>query len=96
MSLRWDQVDLKAGLLHVARLKNGIASTHPIRRPLRALHELRRAYPASPYVFVTELGGPMSPATFRKLFARAGERASEGAVPNSSAHVAPFDRIQAR
>ena len=75
MSLRWDQVDLKAGLLHVARLKNGIASTHPIRRPLRALHELRRAYPASPYVFVTELGGPMSPATFRKLFARASERA---------------------
>src|ERR1019366_1685421 len=37
VALRWDQVDLKAGLLHVARLKNGIASTHPIRGPeLRA------------------------------------------------------------
>jgi integrase len=33
VALRWDQVDLKAGLLHVARLKNGIASTHPIRGP---------------------------------------------------------------
>lgn len=76
VSLRWDQVDLKAGLLHVARLKNGIASTHPIRGPeLRALRELRRSYLASPYVFVSELGGPMTPATFRKLFARAGERA---------------------
>ena len=76
VSLRWDQVDLKSGLLHVARLKNGIASTHPIRGPeLRALRELRREYPASPYLFVTELGGPMTPATFRKLFARAGERA---------------------
>ena len=75
VALRWDQVDLKAGLLHVARLKNGIASTHPIRGPeLRALRELRRAYPASPYLFVSELGGPMTPATFRKLFARAGER----------------------
>lgn len=76
VALRWDQVDLKSGLLHVARLKNGIASTHPIRGPeLRALRELRRAYPASPYLFVSELGGPMTPATFRKLFARAGERA---------------------
>ena len=76
VSLRWDQVDLKAGLLHVARLKNGMASTHPIRGPeLRALRELKRAYPASPYVFVSELGGPLTPATFRKLFARAGARA---------------------
>jgi len=76
VSLRWDQVDLKAGLLHVARLKNGIASTHPIRGPeLRALRELRRNYPSSPYLFVSELGGPLTPATFRKLLARAGERA---------------------
>lgn len=73
VALRWDQVDLKAGLLHVARLKNGIASTHPIRGPeLRALRELRRQYPDSPYVFVTERGGPLTPATFRKLLARAG------------------------
>jgi integrase len=76
VALRWDQVELKAGLLHVARLKNGIASTHPIRGPeLRALRELRRQYPDSPYVFVTERGGPLTPATFRKLVTRAGELA---------------------
>jgi integrase len=76
VALRWDQVDLKAGLLHVARLKNGIASTHPIRGPeLRALRELRRDYPSSPYLFVSELGGPLTPATVRKLIARAGEKA---------------------
>jgi type 1 fimbriae regulatory protein FimB/type 1 fimbriae regulatory protein FimE len=76
VSLRWDQVDLKAGLLHVARLKNGLASTHPIRGPeLRALRELKRDYPSSPYLFVSELGGPMTPATVRKLFTRAGEKA---------------------
>ena len=62
-----------AGLLHVARLKNGIASTHPIRGP--ELRELRRDYPDSPYLFVSELGGPLTPATVRKLLARAGERA---------------------
>jgi integrase len=76
VALRWDQVDLKAGMLHVARLKNGVASTHPIRGPeLRALRELRRDYPSSPYLFVSELGGPLTPATVRKLITRAGEKA---------------------
>ena len=76
VALRWEQIDFKAGLVHVSRLKNGLASTHPIRGvELRALRELRRAYPDSPYVFVTEREGPMTPATARKLIARAGELA---------------------
>lgn len=76
VALRWDQVDLKVGVLHVARLKNGFASTHPIRGPeLRALRELRRDYPNSPYLFISERGGPMTPATVRKLITRAGESA---------------------
>jgi type 1 fimbriae regulatory protein FimB/type 1 fimbriae regulatory protein FimE len=38
VSLRGDQIDLAQGLVHVARLKNGMASVHPLRRPeLRAL-----------------------------------------------------------
>jgi integrase len=73
VALRWDQMDLKAGLAHIARLKNGVPSTQPIRGPeLRALRELKRQYPDSPYLFVTERGGPMTPATVRKLIARAG------------------------
>jgi integrase len=45
VALRWDQVDLKAGRLHVNRLKNGVPSTHPLRGPeLRQLRELRRDY----------------------------------------------------
>jgi hypothetical protein len=41
--LRWDQIDLKAGVLHVARRKNGSPSTHPLRGPeLRALVQLDR------------------------------------------------------
>jgi integrase len=74
--LRWEQIDLKAGLVHVARFKNGLASTHPIRGPeLRALRNLRADYLETPYVFVTERGGPMTPATARKLIGRAGELA---------------------
>jgi integrase len=29
----WDQMDLKAGTLHVARLKHGSPSSHPLRGP---------------------------------------------------------------
>jgi type 1 fimbriae regulatory protein FimB/type 1 fimbriae regulatory protein FimE len=76
VALRWDQVDLKQGHLHIQRLKNGTASTHPIRGPeIRALRRLRRDYPKSPYLFVTERGGPLTASTVRKIVARAGEKA---------------------
>jgi len=76
VTLRWEQIDFKAGSMHVNRLKNGVASTHPIRGvELRALRELRRVYPDLPYVFVTEREGPMTAATARKLITRAGELA---------------------
>ena len=61
-------------MVYVARLKNGMPSTHPIRGPeLRALRKLRADYLETPYVFVTGRGGPMTPATARKLIMRAGE-----------------------
>jgi type 1 fimbriae regulatory protein FimB/type 1 fimbriae regulatory protein FimE len=77
IALRWDMIDLKQGLLHVNRLKNGIPSVHPLRGPeLRALRRLSGTYPGSPYVFVTERNGPLTADTVRKLVARAGEAAS--------------------
>ncbi len=79
VALRWDQVDLKQGLLHVRRQKNGVPSTHPLRGPeIRALRQLQRDYPDTPYIFVTERKGPLSTATVRKLVARAGEEAMLG------------------
>jgi type 1 fimbriae regulatory protein FimE len=55
--------------------KKRIPSTHPLRGPeLRALRQLQRDYAGS-YVFSTERRGPMTTATVRKLFARAGELA---------------------
>jgi type 1 fimbriae regulatory protein FimB/type 1 fimbriae regulatory protein FimE len=76
VTLRWDQIDFKTGLVHVNRLKNGLASTQPIGGiELRALRKLRTEYPDSPYLFVTEREGPMTPATARKLITRAGELA---------------------
>ncbi len=79
VALRWDMVDLKQGLLHVNRLKNGVTSTHPIRGPeLRALRKLKRDYPDTPYLFVTERKGPLSTSAVRKIIARAGDKAEIG------------------
>lgn len=76
IALRWDQIDLKAGRLHVVRLKNGTPSTHPLRGPeLRALRRLQREYQRSTYVFMTERKGPVTASTFRKVMARAGREA---------------------
>ncbi len=78
VALRWDQIDLAQGLLHVTRAKNGTPSTHPLRGPeIRALRRLQRDY-AGPYVFVTERKGPLTTSAVRKIIARAGEFAGLG------------------
>ena len=79
VGLRWDQVDLSRGALHVNRKKSGDAGTHPLSgRELRALRQLKRIYPESPFVFVTERGGPITESTVRKLVVRAGNEAQIG------------------
>ncbi len=79
VALRWDMVDLKQGLMHVSRLKNGVTSTHPIRGPeIRALRRLQRDYPDTPYLFVTERKGPLTTSAVRKIIARAGQSAGIG------------------
>jgi len=73
ISLKWDAIQLKEGLIHVRRLKNGTASTHPISGPeLRALRRLKRDYPNSPYAFSGERKGPLTASSVRKIVARAG------------------------
>jgi integrase len=77
IALRWDQVDLKAGTLHVARLKNGSPSTHPLRGPeLRALRAWRREQgDATPYIFTSLRGAPMTRRTVHHVVAEAGKAA---------------------
>jgi integrase len=46
VALRWEQIDLSQGLLHVVRRKHGVDCSHPLRGPeLRALRQLQRDYP---------------------------------------------------
>ena len=79
VTLRWDMIDLKQGVMHVSRLKNGVSSTHPLRGPeLRALRKLRRDYPDTPYLFVSERKGPLTASNVRKIVSRAGDNAELG------------------
>jgi len=93
VALRWDQVDLDAGLIHVNRRKNGTPSTHPLGgKEIRALRQLQRTYPTTQYVFITERKGPMTDSAVRKLVARAGREANLGfpAHPHMLRHACGF------
>jgi integrase len=83
VALRWQQVDLKAGYLHVHRVKQGHDAKHPLRGPqLRLLREVQRLYPDSPYVFVSERKAPLSPRSIRGIVARVGKLAGLPFVPH--------------
>jgi len=72
-SLKWSQIDLRHGRLHVNRAKGGIESVHPLHGPeLRALRPLQGH---SPYVFVTEAGTPVTTAWFLRMVQRTGRAA---------------------
>jgi type 1 fimbriae regulatory protein FimB/type 1 fimbriae regulatory protein FimE len=76
VALRWSQVDFSGGTIYINRLKHGISATHPLRGPeLRALRQLQREYPDSPYLFMSERGAAMASATARGIIERAGIKA---------------------
>jgi type 1 fimbriae regulatory protein FimB/type 1 fimbriae regulatory protein FimE len=77
--LEWSQVDFESGLLHVARLKGSISTTHPLRGiELRALRRLKREQEPSRHVWISERGAPMSAGGFRQMLRRTGEESSLG------------------
>jgi type 1 fimbriae regulatory protein FimE len=76
VNLRWDQMDLNRGRMHVNRLKNGDASVHYLEGDeIRALRKLRRDYPDSDFVFISERQGPLTASGVHKMVARAGAEA---------------------
>jgi integrase len=72
--LRWSQIDLRHGRLHVNRAKGGIESVHPLHGP-----ELRGATAIAGeqarYVFVTQAGSPVTTAWFLRMVQRTGNAA---------------------
>ena len=75
-SLRWEQVDLAHGRLHVSRAKSGIPSVvHPLTgTELRALRRLQREQEPGRYVFMSERGVPTEPRGVSHVWSRASGR----------------------
>jgi integrase len=72
VALRWDDVDLTTGRLHVRRSKGGETAVHPLGgKELRALRRLHRESAKSLYLFVSERGAPLSVAGYQRMVARA-------------------------
>jgi type 1 fimbriae regulatory protein FimB/type 1 fimbriae regulatory protein FimE len=92
--LRWDQIDFATATLHVRRVKQGSASTHPIvGDELRMLRRLQREQqPKSPFVFTSERGAPFGTAGFARMVERAGVGAQLGfkAHPHMLRHACGF------
>jgi site-specific recombinase XerD len=72
-------------VLHARRVKNGIASTHPLQADeIRALRGLMPdGKRSSPFVFVSERGAPFIPAGFARMLGRAGVAAKFGYTVHS-------------
>jgi integrase len=77
IDLRWNQIDLRSGILNVRRVNNGLTSTHAIAGDeLQALRRVRREQKLkSKFVFTSQLGKPFTQAGFARMIERAGLKA---------------------
>jgi type 1 fimbriae regulatory protein FimB/type 1 fimbriae regulatory protein FimE len=90
--LRWSQIDLEAGTIHVTRLKGSKDSVHSMDRDeLRDLRKLRRDVTGL-YVFETERGGPLSSDALQYIVREAGRLAGLDveAHPHMLRHAAGY------
>jgi integrase len=76
IDLRWSMIDFKRKTLRVSRALNGIDTVHPLgKKELQALRKLRKDYPRSAYLFITDSGRQLGQRTASRIVAEAGERA---------------------
>jgi integrase len=92
VGLRWSQIDLETGVIHIARVKGSQDSTHTMDRDeLRDLRDLRQQV-SGLYVFETERGGPLSVDALQYIVRAAGKRAglAVDAHPHMLRHAAGY------
>jgi type 1 fimbriae regulatory protein FimB len=92
VNMRWSQIDLEAGVIHIARLKGSNDSTHTLDRDeLRDLRKLRQQVTGL-YVFETERGGPLSVDALQYIVREAGKLAGLDveAHPHMLRHAAGY------
>jgi type 1 fimbriae regulatory protein FimB/type 1 fimbriae regulatory protein FimE len=92
VGLRWSQIDLDAGVIHIARVKGSQDSTHTMDRDeLRDLRKLRQQV-SGLSVFETERGGPLSVDALQYIVREAGKQAglAVDAHPHMLRHAAGY------
>jgi integrase len=92
VGMRWSQVDLDQGVIHIARVKGSNDSTHSLDRDeLRDLRKLRQQVTGL-YVFETERGGPLSVDALQYIVKQAGRDAGLDveAHPHMLRHAAGY------
>lgn len=75
VGLRLEQYEMKANRLTVTRVKKGRTSIHPIDKREKAVVKELVGDRRTGHVFLNERGLPLSPSSFLKIVARAGELA---------------------
>lgn len=77
VELKWEQLNLTEKVFHVARLKGGVGTTHPLCDSeinlLRKLWEERNPNDPSPYVFLSSRSMPLTTSAVRKIVTEAGK-----------------------
>jgi site-specific recombinase XerD len=75
--LKWNQLDLDDGIIHIVRKKYGFGGDHHLRGvEQRVLRKLKREGPQSgEFVFASERGGPLKPRAVQMLINRIAEDA---------------------
>lgn len=77
VNLKWEDLDLILGTIHINRLKRGKSGRHPLKKvEIIALNRLRKqATKESRYVFTSQLGLPLSDRAVGKIIENAGKTA---------------------
>ncbi len=77
INLKWEDIDMVRGTIHVNRLKHGVSGRHPLKRiELIGIANLKRKRKLmSPYMFLSNRGVPIDVSTVQKFFKRYGDRA---------------------
>ncbi len=77
VNLKWEQIDLKEGLIDIVRINNGMDDTHPLfPSEIKALSKLNKVKTGIPYVFISSRKTPVSVSMFRKIISKVGQEAN--------------------
>ncbi|MGO2143612.1 MAG: tyrosine-type DNA invertase [Serratia bockelmannii] len=98
LRLQLSDLDLKEGMLHIRRMKNGFSTNHPLLRRevsvIKAWLKVRKNFPGaeSDWLFLSKQGTPLTRQRIYQMISRLGEQANISVVshPHMLRHACGF------